>query len=98
MFKMLTPPTCSPEAFQRSLAARLLQDLGGGICLLPDFPCVCACVYIGEGMGSSERLLVGQCLALRLVVLGMGTFRDEAQIFGPTNWDLVGKYAATIGT
>lgn len=49
-------------------------------------------------MGGSARLLAGQCLALRLVVLGMGTFRDEAQIFGPINWDLVGKYAATIGT
>lgn len=28
-------------------------------------------------------LLAEQCLALRLVVLGMGTFRDEARIFGP---------------
>lgn len=38
-------------------------------------------------------MIARQCLALRLVVLGMATFRDEPQIFGPTNWDLVGKHA-----
>lgn len=34
-----------------------------------------------------ECLLAGQCLALRLVVPGMGPFRDEVQIFDPTNLD-----------
>lgn len=39
-----------------------------------------------------------QCLALRLVVPGMGSFRDEPQVVGPTDWDLVGRHAATTGT
>lgn len=52
-----------------------------------------ACVHVGVAMGGCEQLVARHCLALRLVGLGMASFRDESQIFGRTNWDLVGKHA-----
>lgn len=54
---------------------------------------MCACVHVGVAMGGCEQLVARHCLALRLVGLGMASFRDESQIFGHTNWDLVGKHA-----
>lgn len=68
------------------------------MCLLLDLPCVCACVCVGVGVGDSERWVAGQCLALRLIVLGMGTLTEEPQVLDPTDLDAMGEHAATIGT
>lgn len=48
---------------------------------------------VGVAMGDCKQLVARDCLALRLIGLGMASFRGESQIFGCTNWDLVGKHA-----
>lgn len=71
-----------PETLM-TLAVRLPQGLGEDICLL-DLPCVRVCVHVGSGQGGCEQLVARQCLALRLAVLGMATFRDLwSHLLGP---------------